>query len=238
MVARMSVTAMTCGEIEGTAVSWWKAIQRATGKRLACLIGQAILEGLCITAFAFTPFLLVSIASMAHSMLGVLAALVLFPLLIVFMINYLVRWSMTTAPITWEDAGPLDAFVRSNALVSGGWWRVFGILVLFGLMVQFAVTMIQTPVGFLTMWDFYSSYFNALGSGGATEMDPSTALQLFRSMGYGMGISIGLGSMLTVLVQPVYLTVLYYDLRARHGEFLPPNSKETQDDEAWEIQPQ
>ena len=45
--------------------------------------------------------------------------------------------------------------------------------------------------------------------------------ELFSSAGIGFGIAVCVSTILTALVTPVYYSVMYFDLRARRGEFLP-----------------
>ena len=51
----------------------------------------------------------------------------------------LVSWFFAGQAIMLEDKGPIDALERSRALVTGTWWRVFGIGVVFVLVVLGAV---------------------------------------------------------------------------------------------------
>src|SRR3989442_14774010 len=41
-----------------------------------------------------------------------------------------VRWSLVVAAMMAEDIGPIRGLGRSWNLVSGSWWRAFGILVI------------------------------------------------------------------------------------------------------------
>ena len=45
-----------------------------------------------------------------------------------------IRWSFTIPVIMLEGLGPREAISRSSELVRGTWWRVFGILIVLGLM--------------------------------------------------------------------------------------------------------
>jgi hypothetical protein len=63
-------------------------------------------------------------------------ALFILPGLAVFCaaIYFLVRWSLTVAAMMAEDIGPIRGLGRSWNLVSGSWWRTFGILLIVGIM--------------------------------------------------------------------------------------------------------
>ena len=95
-------------------------------------------------------------------------------------------------------------------------------LFLFGVITQFAVSIITTPITFVAMWRTYVEYFRMLGSMRQSTPDPEALSGVLSGMGFGAGISASLSFMLTMLIEPVYLTLLYFDLRARRGEFPTP----------------
>ena len=121
--------------------------------------------------------------------------------------------------IVWDESGVMASFGRSALLVSNYWWRTFGILLLFSLLVGFAQSLISTPLMFLAMWDFYSAMFQSMASSGKEAVDPAMISQMMSKVGYAVGIYVVFSTIFTMLIEPVYRSVMYFDLRARRGEF-------------------
>ena len=56
-----------------------------------------------------------------------------------------IRFSLATPAVVLERQGPLQALRRSGQLVKGSFWRVFGVLLLAGLIVAVAGSILQIP---------------------------------------------------------------------------------------------
>lgn len=222
LASKLGVTIVACSEMMEEPMAWQAALRRAVGPPLGRAVGQVLLLILAMAGMMLIPFFLFILAGRSHSvmlgLLGVLAFFVAIPLAI----SYWVKWSMAITAIAWEDAGVLVSFGRSEWLVQGSWWRLFGMLLLFSIISQFAISLILTPVTFIAMWRTYLEYFRMLGSLRHSSPDPETFARMLSGMGLGVGISASLSLMLAMLIEPVYTTVLYFDLRARKREFEPP----------------
>jgi hypothetical protein len=109
----------------------------------------------------------------------------------------------------------MESLKESSRLVSGSWWRVFGILLLFGILTSLVTTLVSTPIAFLTMWDFYKEYFGMLGASSKSGTDPAAMSKMFQSIGKGVGINLSVQFILSAVLTPIYLSVFYFDLRAR-----------------------
>ncbi len=225
--ASLATTTVTCAEMTGQPMDWREALQRTFSVRFARSIGQYILEGLAIGALVAIPYAMLIAGIALRSVLVGLAggfALIAAGCFAVFLG---IRWAFTMPAIAWEDARVVQAFGRSWSLVSGQWWRVFGILLLMSLIVSFALSLLLTPLYLGVFWHFFSSYFERIGSLNAEQPDPMVFLQGFRSIGFGIGIISGLSAILQMLIKPLYMVVLYFDLRARKGEFHGTGSQES-----------
>src|SRR6185369_454030 len=158
---------------------------------------------------------LVSAISSVLSTMLILGVLALIPVAFYFFF----RWSMAIIAISWENCGPVAAMRRSSKLMEENWWRVFGMLFLFGLLVAFGTLLITTPLSFLgiigSLKDVLAS---SAQNSGDTPAKQSPAF--FRAMGNYIGISTSISIMVSLLVKPVYTTLLYLDLRSRRSEFL------------------
>ena len=217
VAATLSVTTIGCAEINGERLSIGEALSRTFGIRLVRLIGQLILQGLALGASVLIPYALIIVAVGAESLLLGLVAGLLLAASILLVIYLAVGWAFTVPVIGWEDARIIQSFARSWELVKGNWWRVFGILVLLSMLASFAISLLTTPVSLVVMWDFFISYFKMLGSIGSDQsnIDLSMTLELMKSLGFGIGFMNALTTILQMLVNPLYIVVLYFDLRAR-----------------------
>jgi hypothetical protein len=150
---------------------------------------------------------------MLFGVLGILGAL----LVILWLA---VRWMFTTVAIAWEGSGAIAAFSRSSELVKGNWWRTFGILLLFWILLQIVTMIVVTPVFLAGFWDFFKQATTLQPN--AMMLDPEEMADLFSTMGTSIAVIQGLAMLIMLLIQPLYTSVMYYDLRARHGEFTQP----------------
>ena len=215
VIGEIAVTILVSGEFSGTRLSWKDALARAAGFRMLKGVGIMLLQGLVYAAIIVIPALLFGVAGGGAGgiVLGILASLVA-------VIYLLIRWTFSLTAVGAEDLGVGTSMRRSWILVQNGWWRVLGILLLMGLLIGFAIMLVTTPISMIAFWDFYREYFRAIATGGTSAPDPAAMAKAMASMGPGLGLSMGLNLMLTTLTKPVYTTVLYFDLRARRGEFV------------------
>jgi hypothetical protein len=103
-----------------------------------------------------------------------------------------VRWSLVVAAMMAEDVGPIRGLGRSWSLVSGSWWRTFGILLIVGIL--------QSIISYalLILFTLFADIFST--------GDFRSAL-----------VSVG-STLLSALVSPITtiaVVLLYFDLRVR-----------------------
>ena len=105
-----------------------------------------------------------------------------------------VRWAVDLPALFAEDVGPVKAIGRSWTLTRDNWWRVFGILLLVGIMVG----LIQSALGALF--------------GGIAALIPG----LSDDIRAGLVATVStLVSALVGALTPIAITLLYLDLRVR-----------------------
>lgn len=108
-------------------------------------------------------------------------------------IYLLVRWLFVAQCVVIEDKRGFDALARSGQLVTGNWWRVFGILIVTQLLAAIPAILIGLP-------------FSA-----AAEAADRDVIALVGEIAAGV---------LTTLLVAIVTTLLYYDLRERRDELL------------------
>jgi hypothetical protein len=106
----------------------------------------------------------------------------------------IVRWAVTVPAMIAENIGPIKGLRRSWGLVSGMWWRTFGILLLAGI-AYYLITVALLAL-FTVIAAFIPGLADDVRSGLATAGTDLT-------------------SALIAPVFPILLTLLYFDLRVR-----------------------
>ncbi|HEY0737601.1 MAG TPA: hypothetical protein VGD69_21965 [Herpetosiphonaceae bacterium] len=148
------------------------------------IIGQSINE-------EFNPDSFGAIIGLGMLGFAVAAALTLIGLALMLRIMF------TSQAVIVENAGPLQALMRSWRLTQGSFWRILGYAALIWLMVSFLAALPASAIGFFA---------------GLTGLDPRIQLVLNTSA----------GAILNVIATPfsmIAYTLLYFDLRVRNEGF-------------------
>lgn len=151
--------------------------------------------------------LIVALAAGASSSGAGWIALVSILFVILYLAYYLyfrTRFALASPAVVLEGRGPLDAMRRSWHLVSGDFWRCFGILLLTSLLVGLVASVLTVP------FTLAGTMFGMFGAGSATTTVVSAVL-----------ITIGatLGSMFTYPFEAGVAGLLYADRRMRNEAF-------------------
>jgi len=103
-----------------------------------------------------------------------------------------VRWSLVVAAMMAEDLGPIRGLQRSWNLVSGSWWRTFGILLIVGILY------LVISYGLLILFTVIAALFS-------TGDFQAAVVQVLSTL---------LGAVVAPIVY-IAITLLYFDLRVR-----------------------
>jgi len=222
--ARVAAITIVCSEIAEKAITWKDALSQAFQKKVWKALGQLILESLLYIGIFVVWGIIIAVVAAASLKLGVVLMMILFFSIFGVIMYCAVRWFLTTQVIVWEDSKIMNSFSRSAALVSNHWWRSLGIIILFSLLLSFAESLITTPMMFITMWKSLGAYFQEVGVSGAEHIDPEVVGKMMSSLGFTVGVAILFSSIFRLLIEPAYRSVMYFDLRARQGEFTEKES--------------
>ena len=222
LVATLGVTITGCAEINDIPLQWREVMNRMFGIRLLRLVGQKILELAAFIALFIFPVMLIIIAAIAHSIWMAVFGVLLVLAAVLFMIFLIMKWMFTIPLIGWEDAEIIPAFQRSWSLVRGNWWRVFGILTLMNIIVSFGISLVSTPLTFISLWDVFLQQFRLFGTHSWDHAGPQEILGTFRTVGWRLGIINGVTSVAELLITPLVVTVLYHDLLTREKKPAEP----------------
>jgi hypothetical protein len=216
--ATLGITTVACAEFSAEPMSWEDSLRVVFSTRYLKALGQIILQFLTYAGIFLLPYMMIIGAAASDvPVLGILGFLLM--MLAVILVLYISnRWSFALQAIAWEDAGVLEALRRSWDLVRGNWWRVFGILLLFSIILQFALSILLAPVYLVAFWGLISDFIRMASlEGGPPDMDAIVAA--LDSISIRVTAVAFFSSILTLLITPLYTSILYFDLRARAGEF-------------------
>lgn len=103
------------------------------------------------------------------------------------------RYVLMLQAVIIDDQGPWDALVKSKTLISGFWWRCFGIIFLVNLLMSIIMYIVEIPLDLAIFW--------GLGSNALTQI-----LSNIIRMGIDFVI---------IPFGVIAFTLLYYDLKVR-----------------------
>jgi hypothetical protein len=176
---------------------------RAAKARLPGLIGITILAALGVAAAMFLGF----VPALAASLLGAggiaIVTLMLLGMLAGFgaAIYLWVCWSLIGPVYVLEHAGVVESFRRSRRLVQPQWWRIFGTLLLAGLLAVIIAAIVGVP--FLGI----ASAVSGVAFGGPAALSPVGEVLV--------ALGAVIASTLTTPFQAGVTGLLYFDQRIR-----------------------
>ncbi len=171
---------------------------REARPRLLHLIGLTLLLGI---GSALLVLVLILPAILTHSIgLGVFGFLAALPLLVWLGIKF----SLASPALMLEKSGIITALRRSSKLVSGSWWRIFGITALTAVITTIVSAMIVWPVSLVAT--VIGGGLNGFEDGSFTS-----------SWGFLIPLSIGaiIAQTITLPMQSGVTVLLYVDQRIR-----------------------
>ncbi|MFD4026535.1 hypothetical protein ACFWRV_23935 [Streptomyces sp. NPDC058576] len=186
--------------------------------RVWSIIGAVFLTGL-IMIVPMALFLLAFVGLMAYTvslgdedglmpmaLVGSLLGLVLAPVAMWLW----VRFSLAPTVVVFENQRPVAALRRSAQLVRGTWWRVFGVTLLgFGLAAVIGF-MIQMPFQMIGM---VPGLFDPADMG--SEPSDGALIAMLGSVALLSFISQMISQLITMILPPLVIGLLYVDLRMR-----------------------
>lgn len=178
---------------------------RLVRPRVGALFGLVTLTGLIMLAplVLIVPILALAAAN-TDPVLYLGLTLLLLVLYIPYALVFSVRFSLAPPAVVLEGRGAVDAMRRSWRLVTGGFWRLFGIILL--------TTLLAGLIGsiFSTVFTFAATAVALIGAGSTGAVIASTVL---------LAIGGTLSAMITYPIQAGVNGLLYADQRMRKEAF-------------------
>jgi hypothetical protein len=193
------VSEAVLGRRMGAAAMW----RRARGRVLAAL-GVALLTGL-VTVLAVVALLVPGVVALiaGEDVAGVILLLAGGAGAVVVLLLLYTRWSLAAPALVLENASVTTAMRRSWRIVRGSTWRVFGILLLAGIIVSIGQAVVTVPVGLL-------AGLPAAGQDNPYESLPITFVQLLIT-----GVGTIVAGAIFYPFSAAVSALLYIDLRMR-----------------------
>ncbi len=218
-MAKIGIAKTGYGELDNNRVSVSGAMQTIFSITFWRSLGQQFLMYLIIFAIIFAAILFAILAGVvsAANLVIAIVLLVVGTLALTFYLSF--RWYFAFYAIVCEGKGIMISFTESSRLVKKHWWRTFGIILLLSFALEFALSIITTPLSFVLMWDFIMKYFELVMQGAGGNIEPDQILPLFESMGFSLGILIVVSTMLKMIISPLFEVVMFLDLKIRHHDY-------------------
>ncbi|ARP70525.1 hypothetical protein LK07_12880 [Streptomyces pluripotens] len=207
IVATALLTTITSRAVLGrpiTAVEAWREARPQIPKLFGMLVLLALIVGGVVFVGAL-PGLIIMFAGSGNGAgaallaLGIVAALIVAGWL-------MIRFYLATPVLILERQSILKALSRSAKLVRGSWWRIFGIMLLTGLITNIVASLVGIPFTFIGAAVSGDSIGNLLGASGGHL---SWTFLIIR------GIGSVVGTTLTLPISAGVTVLLYIDQRIR-----------------------
>jgi hypothetical protein len=216
MFAEIAISIVVSEELNSRSITFKDAIDETFRGKWLYGIGQALLKIVVFVGGVILVGIVVAMLGVVSKALMGLVVVLLLIVLVPLAAYVVLKWYFSLTAVAVDDLTVMESLKESWNLITGYWWRTFGILFLFSLITQFVITIVSLPITFGSMWDVYKEYFTMLGKTGG-KIDPATLKNFESSFGPGVSISTGISSLFTLLISPVYTVVMYFDLRARNN---------------------
>jgi len=236
LFVRACVTEHTARAARGETADTFDVFLSVASQKYLKLVLQRIIQAAILSITLGGVTLVVSVAVGVAAALRAEVAAVLFGVIlglagIALLVWISIRYAVTLESMVVDGTGVEQSFDQSMALVRYRWWRVFGWTLLFGLMVGFASSLVATPIVFFsTIRQFMQALQELMKEPSHAESFNTMFLKLFAGLSRRLGILQYVQSLLGVFVTPVFMTLLFLELKKpaapEKGE-LPVTAPET-----------
>jgi hypothetical protein len=224
------VTRQAAGAVRGRGASVPAVAARIFRQDGARLVGQRVLQGLVYAGVIAAAAIVMAVVTAIGGVFGRASGapgpgLALFLVLLLYIAGIAawawlwVRFSLTLESVVIDGSRAGQSFGLSASLVRGSWSRVFGYRLLFGIMLGFAASLVATPIVFFATIRAYARYLSEMVQGTA---DSGSLADMFRAMGSGLPVRLAvflcLQSLLKAFFMPVFMTLLYFEMKRRKAE--------------------
>lgn len=189
------------------------------------ILGQLLLKGAIMMGVILIPLLFLIGGPILFRNSSPLILITVFIGLFLLIAAYVVviwlafAFYFSAEAIVIDNSTVTGSLKRSFYLVKGNWWRVFGILLVFNLIISMIASTVSGPIFSVFMLSDFGRYFESIISSGNIDraiLELYTAI--FTKMGIPTAISVALQSAVYIIVYPLIQALFYIDLKIRKGE--------------------
>ncbi len=228
LFVRACVTEHAARASRGEPADTLSVVIHVATRRYATLLGQRVLQVMIYSITIAGGAALSSVAgglfTALHFEVPAVILAVLFGLAgLVVVIWVSVRYMVTLESLVIDGKGIEQSIDASMDLVRRRWWRVFGYTLLFGLMVDFASSLIGTPIVFFsTIRQIIQGLQELLRDTSGSQDFNAVLMRMLSGLGRRLGILQYVQSLITAFVAPVFMTLLFLQLKKRSAEAVAP----------------
>ena len=221
--AVIGIIKIGCTTINGERISINQAFKKIFSVTYFQSLGQILLIVLIFAAFILAVIIIAALMNIGNFILLKFIGVLLIIAAVVFLIYLIFRWYFILIALVNDDLGVIDTFSKSSFLIKGYWWRTLGIVILISIAVNFAISIITTPISFVLLWGHLAQYFKMMNGNGQALNDPKLFSGFMKSYFSFFGIIIILSNFLQLLIMPLFKIVIYYDLKIRKHDIKEPS---------------
>ena len=225
--AIIGITKIGCSAINGERISLKETFKKIFSVTYFQSLGQVLLIAMTVAAFALAVIIIVALINIGDFVMFRFVGVLLIIAGVVFLIYLIFRWYFVLIALINDELGVIDTFSKSSFLIKGYWWRTFGIIILISIAVNFAISLISTPVSFGLMWGHMSQYFKMIGGNEQAAKNPEFLSGFMKSYFSVISILIILSNFLELLITPLFKIAIYYDLKIRKNDIIEPSGDES-----------
>ncbi len=223
--ATIGILKIGCTTINGERIPVNQAFKKIFSITYFQRLGQILLMMLTVAAFSLTVIIIAVLMNIGDFIWLKFIGVLMIIAAVVFLIYLIVRWYFILIALVNDDLGVIDTFSKSSFLIRGYWWRTIGIVILITFAVNFAISIITTPISFVLIWGHLSQYFKLMSGNGQAFKDPKLFSGFMESYFSLFGIMMILSNFLQLLIIPLFNIVIYYDLKIRKHDIQEPSTE-------------
>ncbi len=221
--AVIGIIKIGCTTINGERISINQAFKKIFSVTYFQSLGQILLIVLIFAAFILAVIIIAALMNIGNFILLKFIGVLLIIAAVVFLIYLIFRWYFILIALINDDLGVIDTFSKSSYVIKGYWWRTLGIVILISIAVNFAISIITTPISFVLLWGHLAQYFKMMNGNEQALNDPKLFSGFMKSYFSFFGIIIILSNFLQLLIMPLFKIVIYYDLKIRKHDIKEPS---------------
>jgi len=167
---------------------------------------KALISDLSLAIIITGPFITALLFIDKFDLLNMTGGILIF-LVVSWCVYASIKYNFTFVHSVISGEGVINSFNKSSSLVKTSGVRTFAILLLVSIIINLITSFISIPIADFIAWDIIDH---------PKDFDTITQIEILKHFTV---IIIPLFIILKSFIDPVFTTVMYYDLRNRKGEF-------------------